>query len=261
MYKKEMKVNSAFLSHIVYKNINDIKQILINYGFVFIKWIDNKESDTQVLICEDIRNIFIVFRGTEVTNIADWKTNFNIEFVKHELHGKTHKGFYGDAKCVRDEIKKTIYSKITWKKIVFTGHSQGGSVASESAIISPYFDYIHTIGEPRHFNRVLANYIDSIFKHKIIRSVNNNDIAPRVPFEWMGFKHVGNIDYYTHKGFCITNPTKRKIKITRIAGRIDSIFKCKIDDIKDHNHGLYYNLIKANSTNNSSLILPPTIFI
>lgn len=118
-------------------------------------FIENEETDTQVLCHEDDEYIYFAVRGTEFDNLDDWFTNLDCSLVKSlNFDGRVHSGFYKDAISVYHDIALYIIER-PGKKIIFSGHSQGAAVAALLACLYPVHSFIHAIvliGCPRIFD-------------------------------------------------------------------------------------------------------------
>ena len=180
-------------------------------------------KDCQAYVCKYENTLCISFRGTE--SIDDIFTDLNItrvpiEFdfpldLKEELH--VHKGFLKQFESIKLNIDQEIveyYIKdikdikeikdiknikdINPKKIIFSGHSLGGALAT---IASLYFKLKYkeldisciTFGSPRDGCKDFVNF----FKKKKKKSylfVNDNEPIPCIPTAWR-FKHVKGIHW------------------------------------------------------------------
>lgn len=182
-------------------------------------YINSKHEDVIVNNCKfqygysyflsfDKKALWIVFRGS--ANNQDWK--FNFEFAqraatfddepygyKTESGVAVHSGFLTDYMQVREIIHKIVKDAINIAyvhNIMVCGHSLGGALAQICAVDIEYnFGKLVstqsiTAGAPRAFNKAGS---DSYNKRvpDTIRIVNENDPVTRVPFESMGYEHVG----------------------------------------------------------------------
>lgn len=248
IYKKTIKteINALWLSWKVYEpSFKQMRKEVQEAGFTIIDWIDKKESDTQVLIVLDGVQIYIVTRGTTFTNIRDWETNFKIRLVDHKnYHGKVHEGFYNDALSVEKELSSLIDFKTN---AVVCGHSQGAAVTEQHCILHHFFGKSITAGTPRSMDRSMAIHMTHQSSYKMIHFANNNDIVHRIPLKGMGYKHVNcDLKYFDNRGRLIINPTKNRLRYTRLIGRLQSMLKFKTDGLIDHIPEAYYNLALTN---------------
>lgn len=192
----------AKVSKLVYKNKKHYEE---NRGEFEELGINNPNfldvDNTECLIFERQGILIISFRGTnEFSDIMD---NVNISRIPYysrtgDYCGKIHKGFlnyYGNVKhSINEYIKKYIEDDTDDthdKKIIFCGHSLGGSCCI-AALDASYIEnvpniYVYTYGSPRIGNKTFAKK----FNQRIysIRIVNKYDPVPHLPFP-IRFWHV-----------------------------------------------------------------------
>lgn len=159
---------------------------------------DDKETDIQYYIRSIQNTLLISFRGTD-----SFKDFFaDIKFFKKKIpYGNTsskikvHSGFIDRYKS--PQIRKNILSFITPKitKVIVVGHSYGGALATLCAIDiqynHPHLDLEAVLfGAPRVGNKAFQKSFDKRL-YKVLRVENGNDLVTKVPFKFMGFRHVG----------------------------------------------------------------------
>lgn len=140
----------------------------------------------------------IIFRGTDsfmdvMTDLKFWRKT--IPYGNYQSKIKVHHGFINAYKCedIRNEIHTFITKDI--EKIKITGHSYGAALACLCATDLQYNfpekDYeVALFGCPRLGNSAFRkSYNKRLFK--TVRVENGNDIVSKVPFAWMGFRHIG----------------------------------------------------------------------
>lgn len=234
----KVELNSLWLSWKVYESsYKQLAKEVEGEGFEIVDYIDNKESDTQVLIVVKGFFLYIVTRGSE--NWRDWVTNFQINLVNHRNgKGKVHEGFYMDALSVEDRIEEAINEYEYMSGILFVGHSQGAAVAEQHSLLH-LFTMCITAGTPRSMDSKMVENIPIDYKY--IHFVNNNDVVCRVPLNAMGYKHIDAIiKYFDHRDRLITNPSNFYLQRTRIIGKIMAMLQFKFDDFDDHYPDKYY---------------------
>lgn len=183
-------------------------------GDIFISVDDNQAS---VWIPDGGRPAIVAVRGSELS-LKDWVRNLDYRMVDPGVH----RGFVTAATALLPEIKKAV----GYRKVVFTGHSQGGAVASVlAALMASQVEKLVTFGSPRVFSRSLAHRAALQFHH--IRVVDSNDIVPRVPPFWRGYSHFGQLKYITQDGDVLDRPSVLRVTIERIIG-------FRFDLLRDH---------------------------
>ena len=253
----------ARLSRIAYRDLPGIiNETKILWGNPKVLFFENKSTDTQVCILEyENDKALVAFRGTEMTKIKDWISDFY--FVKKKYRGhRIHGGFLGSLESIID-IPRTAYGYRDAKEIatgqktavkfgekiaqyaadnipiLITGHSLGGALA---AVAGLYFKLkyglvakgIYTYGQPKICGKPLVDYYYSNVTDKLFINVNDEDIVPKVPLAKMGFKHF-TVNYpYDAKGDEITDPDLRKKIQNRVDKGISALTHIK-EGVGDHN--------------------------
>ena len=164
----------------------ELERSLDAIGLELVKKYDDRGVDIQAFLArrphsgEQDKDGFAVlsFRGT-TQNIADWKTNLDIEKTALGT-GKVHKGFLtafrAIEKIVRGDVAKLSAGGYP---IYLTGHSMGGALAiiATKLIADDSTGACYTFGSPR-----VGTYgFDDKIKTPIYRIVNANDVVPRIP--------------------------------------------------------------------------------
>lgn len=177
--------------------------------------------DCQVYLCNYLDNLIFVFRGTEskkdfFTNIQVSKTPFVLPNSYIWETPDVHSGFYYQFESVKSWIldKINLFLKsipinskdsldnnqnLKKKKIIFTGHSLGGAIATLATL---FFSYEYkdkikeshleidclTLGSPRVGDSSFASLFNKNVNNSY-RYVNDNDPIPCFPSNWR-FEHV-----------------------------------------------------------------------
>ncbi|MDA3855889.1 MAG: lipase family protein [Candidatus Woesearchaeota archaeon] len=153
---------------------------------------ENKETDTQWDFYKTEDTLILRFQGS--FSKKDWLQNFNAFIVPYKDMKKrfyVHAGFLKKYKSIREEVLKVCADEDI-KEIEILGHSQGAGLsilAHED--IRYHFPNIEVNSYVYGCPRVVSwNAPDDRWKgFNSIR--NGNDVATKVPFFWMGYKHVG----------------------------------------------------------------------
>ena len=147
--------------------------------------------------------IWMVFRRTiNVENMIEDVDIFLIDY--EECDGcLVHSGFYGAYLNVRDGVMgsfRRLREKYPSAKTAVIGHSLGAAMSTfgfvDAAKISK-IDYFYTFGSPRVGNQNVADYINSLpTTIGRARITHHEDATPHLPFNFMGYFHVGHEIFY-----------------------------------------------------------------
>lgn len=140
--------------------------------------------------------IILSFRGSQ--NLQNWIENLNFEKVPYVfcLRCEIHAGFYADYTAVEAAVNskvQSLLSKYPTAKLVATGHSLGGALATIAAmelkrIHSNLEVEIHHYGGPRIGNVHLAKHLNNKI-NDIYRVVHHKDIVPHLPPDLPEFEY------------------------------------------------------------------------
>lgn len=149
----------------------------------------------------------VVFRGTDFGEASDWLANLDLTVHPTE-HGGIHAGFYEAYLSLQFQVEKLLDRRKP-KHLWITGHSLGGAIAVACAydIASgdKYpLDGVITFGQPMVARRELADYLDRVLLGRYARFVNEADIVPRVP---PNFVPCGSLVWFTPTGVLRSKPT------------------------------------------------------
>lgn len=193
--------------------------------------------DTLVYLKPDhnTRATLVSFRASK--NILNWITN--LRFAQGSYYekqtgvkSKIHKGFYTAhdslSKLYFDNLKSLV-SMYPSYKLVFVGHSLGGTLATISSLDVKFklgIEWsnieVYTYGGPRIMNKELALYLNSQ-KFVYARFVYKEDMVPHLPPLAFGYSHTG-VEIWRNK---------KDVKICyglEDAGCSNSVKKMNIDD-------------------------------
>ena len=145
-------------------------------------------------------SIFVGFRGS--SNLENWLDNiqFSIIHPYSETSISVEKGFY----TLFFDIKPDIYSildrlvtKYNTHKLLITGHSLGGALATLMAFDVKYYSRTYsvyaliTFGSPRVGDGEFSAKFNS-FNVDSYRITHYYDMVPHVPQELLGYQHISN---------------------------------------------------------------------
>nr|CAG8513948.1 8900_t:CDS:2 [Entrophospora candida] len=213
---------------------------------VVIKVINAPKTDTQVFIAKDStsKQLIISYRGTVKSSFRNILTDGSLVLRPYPPapNAKVHTGFFKafleSIKDVTEEVTNFMETNPDFK-VVVTGHSLGGAIATLTALdlvqnnkklVSEENLFIFTYGSPRIGNQEFANFVDN--QLKLNRIVNFEDAVPRLPPKFLDYKHSGS-------EFWISDPAKTPTDaIIECQGQEDN--KCSLSvkplklNIRDH---------------------------
>ena len=192
------------------KFIKDISSINYNKPIIL--------KNNVGFLLNDKNNLYINFQGSknylELLDSVNSKSISPFDFSDSEIHS----GFGTLFLDIKDELTEEIINIIksyNIKRITFTGHSKGGSMASIASLYyghklnyndKNFFISNHTFGMPvtgdQKFINDLLNYCDISFNVQ-----NDNDIVQYIPLN-KNFKHVPLVIKIYEDTFRIDNETK-----------------------------------------------------
>ncbi|MCL2717992.1 MAG: lipase family protein [Lachnospiraceae bacterium] len=185
-------IKSLHLSSCAYRDIQPYT------SYPCTKIIDDPASGVQCYLRRDKDTLLITFRGTDslrewFSNLTFWKKTIPYDNITSDI--RVHTGFINTykMKTVRGKILEAITGDTHYIKI--TGHSRGAALAVLCAVDIQY-NYpdrdIEAVlfGCPRVGNEA---FVKSYNKRvdKTVRVENGNDLITKIPFPFMGYRHVG----------------------------------------------------------------------
>jgi pimeloyl-ACP methyl ester carboxylesterase len=135
----------------------------------------------------------------------NWETNLDARLLEKP---QRHNGFHRAWESMKDGV-------CTWlaghklKRITLTGHSLGGAIATVAALdlaTDWSIDEVVVFGCPRVGSDEFANYYSQRLGAITVRYVKTTDLVPRVPWEFMGYSHVGTCVYLNRHGERVKTP-------------------------------------------------------
>lgn len=225
----------AELSMVAYLRPQATKQAALKLGFDDTVFFNNDGSQAYAFSNES--DIIIAFRGTEPNEWNDIKADMNAAKALAETVGHVHKGFKREVDDLWPELEEMLIShkQNLSKKLWFTGHSLGGAMASICAgrcllsHIDTRPEQVHTFGSPRVGTKRYINHANVDY----YRWVNNNDIVPKSPPAWLGYRHAGKEVYLDSDGkISSLNGGQRRADMWR--GFVGGLRNRKLDHFSDH---------------------------
>ncbi len=220
----------AELSRLAYAAPEQVENVFYEAGLDQCLFIARDGAEAYVL--GNRFDCMIVCRGTEPNQWNDIKADANAWTVASEV-GRVHSGFHSEVNELWPLLEQQI--KENQRPMWFAGHSLGGAMAAVCAVrckISPIPSNpqaIFTYGAPRVGDRSYSSYL----KVKHYRWVNNNDIVPRVPPRWLGYRHMGQEIYIDRNGRISDLRLWLRVR-DRFWGLLASLRLWKLDYFSDH---------------------------
>ena len=158
----------------------------------------------------------IAFRGT--ASLRDWLTD--AEFPLRPLPGspgRVHAGFLTAIDSILPDLlaflapPKAQSPEPKASPVFLTGHSLGGALA----VLAAWYlqaqglpvHSVYTFGQPRVGDRAFASLYSALLGTKTYRTVNQNDLVPRVPGVLLGYSHAGELAFINTVGSLVLNPS------------------------------------------------------
>jgi len=166
---------------------------------------------TQGFVAADKSSILVAFRGTEAV-AEDWLTDLDFPKVRGP-RGLVHRGFLEAMETIWSELVETLRTFRTADQgLWLTGHSLGAALATLAAVRLEFetrFETsgLYTFGSPRVGDARFRRFAESRLGRRTFRFANYRDLVTRVPFEWMGYEHVGRVRYFDAGGALHEDPS------------------------------------------------------
>jgi len=288
---------AALLSSISYCELNELRDNSCAgckaLGPKFeIMYANHGRADTQMLVARfktpnwrrDPGDVILAFRGTQALQKLNWQLNLEHDRVPsmyEGIPGLLHKGFmtgfYVQLPALEkdnDARRRGQFSELmrlfkTARRIIVTGHSLGGAMASNAAawlMSRPEIDnekvWLYTFGAPRMGNKEFCEHMDSLGAGRMFRVVHGRDPVPNVPPRWFGYSHFGQTAWFSSGGVFtkefLHSTVKRFLSLARVgdhSGYMGIHDACLADKI-DWKGGL--KDLSADGDGEEHLIFAPT---
>lgn len=216
-------------------------QLAEDVGFPETRFYDR--DGAQAYVFGNETDAVVCCRGTEPNEWNDIKADLDAVYDVAETVGRVHRGFKREVDDLWPRLEQALVSneRILW----FAGHSLGGAMTAICAgrcylsHIKSAPEAVFTYGSPRVGNQRYVNHV----KLAYYRWVNNNDIVPRVPPAFLGYRHAGHEIYLNRRGR-ISNVGGMSKMHDRWWGFLRSLRRWRIDHFSDHLMGEYINAIE-----------------
>ncbi len=231
----------AELSRLAYASPERVEKIVYEAGLDQCTFIARDGAEAYVF--GNRFDCMIVCHGTEPNQWNDIEADANAWTVVSEV-GRVHSGFHTEVNELWPLLEQQI--KEDQRPMWFSGHSLGGAMAAVCAVrckISPIPSNpqaIFSYGAPRVGDRSYTSFL----KVKHYRWVNNNDIVPRVPPRWLGYRHMGQEIYINRNGKISNLRSWFRVR-DRFYGLLASLRLWKLDYFSDHSMVDYIKHVRS----------------
>jgi triacylglycerol lipase len=232
----------AELANLSYLSRAEAGQTAYRIGFPEIRFYDR--DGAQAYIFANDEDAVITCRGTEPHDWNDIRADLDVGTVVAETVGRVHRGFKREVDDLWPRLEQALVNNT--RTLWFAGHSLGGAMAAICAgrcVLSHIRSNpraLFTYGAPRIGTRRYVNYVH----FDAYRWVNNNDIVPRLPPAWLGFRHKGQEVYLNAYGQIRRLCGWQRIK-DRWRGFLRGLREGNFDHFADHSIQRYIELIRG----------------
>lgn len=186
----------AQMASTAYLDGDEAKPRFASLGFKNYRFIDIDGAQVHVVWNKD--TFVLAFRGTEPSEFSDIKADLNaLPDRANNGQGWVHNGFQEEVNKVW-HVLEALLPKAEGKTFFITGHSLGGAMATiATSRLHDRVDALFTYGSPRVGTKKFVKSFSHIPHH---RHVNNNDVVPKVPFAFLGYRHTCAPRYINYYG-------------------------------------------------------------
>ena len=232
----------AELSNLSYFSRAEAGRLGCRIGFPEIRFYDRDGAQAYIFANED--DAVVTCRGTEPHDWNDMRANLDLAKAVAETAGWVHRGFKSHVDDLWPRLEQALVHNT--RTLWFAGHSLGGAMAAICAgrcrlsHIRSNPRALFTFGSPRIGNRRYVNFVQM----EAYRWVNNNDIVPRVPPGWLGYRHKGQEVYLNSYGRIRRVTGWQRVK-DRWRGFVRGLRGGRFDHFADHSIGQYIRHLRA----------------
>ena len=198
---------------------------------------------------------------------------------------RAHHGFVEALEAIKDDLWNTLKklgNRNPVRPVWFVGHSLGGALAvmaaagyaiwrdeqyrewdeslrqpagderdsktsegRESPPHLPPVGWIYTIGQPAVGDERLAAWLENRFGKRLVRTVNNRDVVPRLPSPVLGYAHAGAELYFDSFGRMKLDPSGWYRGLDVLLVDPDKLKERAREAVGDHNAETYIGLLRG----------------
>lgn len=150
--------------------------------------------------------VIVSFRGTQPTNLVNFRSSGNISMRQWDGVGRVHNGFYEALMYRSSEQGSTLFERLVaaleehaeGRVIYLTGHSLGGALAVVFAQalhaeghkeLSGRVAGMWTYGAPRIGDSSFCQHLASTYPQRMWRLVHGADVIPKIPPKFLEYCH------------------------------------------------------------------------
>lgn len=177
----------------------------------------------------------LAFRGTDRGDFTNLGTDADLVPTPWEKGGKVHRGFAEALSEVRPSLDLALQALNC--RALFTGHSSGAALATLMASLQQPA-CLYTFGSPRVGD---ADFVSPLKGVEIRRYVDCCDLVTRVPPQFMGYTHAGDLYYIDRERKIARQPVESTISDDQDHARVKYLldYSMKIGnvalrDLADH---------------------------
>jgi len=119
-------------------------------------------------------------------------------------------------------------------------------IRAEAAPLPPVAR-IHTIGQPAVGDERLADWLSATFGQRLVRTINNRDVVPRLPSSLIGYAHAGTQFYFDSFGRMKINPSAWYRGLDALVIDPNQIRERAREAVGDHKAETYVGLLTSRS--------------
>jgi hypothetical protein len=192
-------IRLAELSQLVYLRERYVRRQLDALGYPSARWIEDPETDTQVLVAGAADHAVVVFRGTAggrdiLTDLMFRKVAFQAGPAGAPPVGRVHRGFAAALDSVWSRVLAAAQDVGRDRPLFVGGHSLGAALAQLAALRLAGHGQpvagVYTYGSPRVGDAAFRDAYDAALGERTFLHVNDEDVVTTVPPWWTGFDHV-----------------------------------------------------------------------